>query len=74
MFFLSQPSTLLKLHSHPRQYQLLCIKHLSIRDIRAPLQLAHKPIRGMPMRRVGLRAMVLITQYVNIVVYLISIP
>jgi hypothetical protein len=68
MFFLSQPSVLLKLHSHPTQHQIMCI-----RGIRVFLQLVHKPTRGMPVRREGRRTMVLMTQYVIIVVCLTTI-
>ena len=65
MFFSSQLFTLLKLHSHPTQCQTLCIKHISICDIRirvflqlAHLQLVHRPVRGIPVRQEGRRTTV----------------
>ena len=58
MIFLSQPSTNLKLCSHPTLYGRLCIKLLSIRDIRVFLQLVHRPVRVMAVRRGGRRIMV----------------
>ncbi len=67
MLFLSQPPTLLILHNRPNQHLL------RIRDIRLFLQLVCRPARGMPVRREGLRTIVLITQYVHIVIYLTSI-
>ena len=68
MFFLSQPSTLFEVRSHPTQYQTLGIKHLSIRHIRVFLQLVHRPVRGTPVRQEGRRTMMSIPKCVIIVV------
>ena len=65
---LPQPLTLLNLHSHPTQYEILFIKHLSFWVIRVFLQLVHRLVRGIPVRRAGRRIMMLITQCVIIVV------
>ena len=73
IFFLSQPFALLKSRSHPNQHRFLCTKHLSIPDILVPLQLVHRPIRGMLVRQEGLRTMEFIIQYVNIGIHLTSI-